>query len=139
MFLHGLLEEVKDELAARELLTDLDLFIALTIRMDGRLRECRKEKRPVISLDWSIQYTFTSKGMNTDMVQASSENAILQDTKTIAVQEFFKSLLLSFSANLDEYNPDVPEWRQDVGRVIKKALLQHPWWIPARDTAVQPC
>lgn len=38
--------------------------------------------------------------------------------------EFFKSLLLSFSPNLDEFNPDIPEWRQDVGRVIKKALLQ---------------
>lgn len=38
--------------------------------------------------------------------------------------EFFKSLLLSFSPNLDEYNPNIPEWRQDVGRVIKKALLQ---------------
>uniref|UniRef100_A0A4W5NT62 PKD domain-containing protein n=1 Tax=Hucho hucho TaxID=62062 RepID=A0A4W5NT62_9TELE len=79
---------------------------------------------PVISLDGSISYTFTSEGMNTVTVQVSSANAILQDTKTIAVQEFFKSLLLSFSPNLDEYNPDVPEWRQDVGRVIKKALLQ---------------
>uniref|UniRef100_A0A8C7HB74 VPS10 domain-containing receptor SorCS3-like n=1 Tax=Oncorhynchus kisutch TaxID=8019 RepID=A0A8C7HB74_ONCKI len=79
---------------------------------------------PVISLDGSISYTFTSEGMNTATVQVSSANAILQDTKTIAVQEFFKSLLLSFSPNLDEYNPDVPEWRQDVGRVIKKALLQ---------------
>uniref|UniRef100_A0A8C7TW62 PKD domain-containing protein n=1 Tax=Oncorhynchus mykiss TaxID=8022 RepID=A0A8C7TW62_ONCMY len=79
---------------------------------------------PVISLDGSISYTFTSEGMNTVTVQVSSANAILQDTKIIAVQEFFKSLLLSFSPNLDEYNPDVPEWRQDVGRVIKKALLQ---------------
>uniref|UniRef100_A0A674DI52 VPS10 domain-containing receptor SorCS3-like n=1 Tax=Salmo trutta TaxID=8032 RepID=A0A674DI52_SALTR len=79
---------------------------------------------PVISLDGSISYTFTSEGMNTVTVQVSSANTILQDTKTIAVQEFFKSLLLSFSPNLDEYNPDVPEWRQDVGRVIKKALLQ---------------
>uniref|UniRef100_A0A4W5PMF7 PKD domain-containing protein n=1 Tax=Hucho hucho TaxID=62062 RepID=A0A4W5PMF7_9TELE len=79
---------------------------------------------PVISLDGSISYTFTSEGMNTVTVQVSSANTILQDTKTISVQEFFKSLLLSFSPNLDEYNPDVPEWRQDVGRVIKKALLQ---------------
>lgn len=41
-----------------------------------------------------------------------------------SVTEFFKSLLLSFSPNLDEANPDIPEWRQDVGRVIKKAVLQ---------------
>ncbi|XP_041694252.2 VPS10 domain-containing receptor SorCS3-like [Coregonus clupeaformis] len=79
---------------------------------------------PVISLDGSISYTFTSEGMNTVTVQVSSANTILQDTKKIAVQEFFKSLLLSFSPNLDVFNPDVPEWRQDVGRVIKKALLQ---------------
>jgi hypothetical protein len=32
MFLHGVSEEVKDELAARELQTHLDLFIALTIQ-----------------------------------------------------------------------------------------------------------
>ncbi|KAL1005910.1 hypothetical protein UPYG_G00065460 [Umbra pygmaea] len=79
---------------------------------------------PIISLDGSISYTFTREGMNTVTVQVSSANTILQDTKTIAVQEFFKSLLLSFSPNLDEYNPDIPEWRLDVGRVIKKALLQ---------------
>ncbi|KAL7845706.1 hypothetical protein AOLI_G00238980 [Acnodon oligacanthus] len=79
---------------------------------------------PVITLEGSISYVFTAEGMNTVTVQVSSANSILQDTKTIAVQEFFKSLLLSFSPNLDEANPDIPEWRQDVGRVIKKALLQ---------------
>lgn len=25
---------------------------------------------------------------------------------------------------MDEFNPDIPEWRHDVSRVIKKALLQ---------------
>ncbi|MFT7807145.1 VPS10 domain-containing receptor SorCS3-like [Arapaima gigas] len=79
---------------------------------------------PIITLEASISYTFSVEGMNTVTVQVSSENTILQDTKTIAVQEFFKSLLLSFSPNLDEYNPNIPEWRQDVGTVIKKALLQ---------------
>ncbi|XP_048104453.1 VPS10 domain-containing receptor SorCS3 isoform X1 [Alosa alosa] len=79
---------------------------------------------PIVTLDGSISHTFTSEGMHTVTVQVSSANSILQDTKTIAVQEFFKSLLLSFSPNLDEVNPDIPEWRQDVGRVIKKALLQ---------------
>ncbi|KAG7267824.1 hypothetical protein CRUP_017368, partial [Coryphaenoides rupestris] len=79
---------------------------------------------PVITLDGSISYTFTSEGMHTVTVQVSSSNTILQDTRTVAVQEFFKSLLLSFSPNLDEFNPDIPEWRQDVGRVIKKSVLQ---------------
>uniref|UniRef100_A0A665W0T3 PKD domain-containing protein n=1 Tax=Echeneis naucrates TaxID=173247 RepID=A0A665W0T3_ECHNA len=75
---------------------------------------------PMITLDGSISYTFPSEGMHTITVQVAAANTILQDTKTIAVKEFFKSLLLSFSPNLDEFNPDIPEWRQDVGRVIKK-------------------
>ena len=44
-FLHGLSEVIKDELAARELPVDLNSLIALTIRIDGRLRESRSEKR----------------------------------------------------------------------------------------------
>ncbi|KAM6941368.1 VPS10 domain-containing receptor SorCS3 [Lycodopsis pacificus] len=79
---------------------------------------------PMITLDGSISHTFPSDGMHTITVQVAAANTILQDTKTIAVKDFFKSLLLSFSPNLDEFNPDIPEWRQDVGRVIKKALLQ---------------
>uniref|UniRef100_A0A4W6CS98 Sortilin related VPS10 domain containing receptor 3 n=1 Tax=Lates calcarifer TaxID=8187 RepID=A0A4W6CS98_LATCA len=79
---------------------------------------------PVITLDGSISFTFPNEGMHTITVQVAAANTMLQDTKTIAVKEFFKSLLLSFSPNLDEFNPDIPEWRQDVGRVIKKALLQ---------------
>ncbi|XP_076839029.1 VPS10 domain-containing receptor SorCS3 isoform X1 [Brachyhypopomus gauderio] len=79
---------------------------------------------PVITLEGSIPHVFAAEGMNTVTVQVSSASSILQDTKTIAVQEFFKSLLLSFSPNLDDANPDIPEWRQDVGGVIKKSLLQ---------------
>ena len=44
-FLHRLSEEVKDELAARELPVDLNSLIALTIKIDGRLRECKSERR----------------------------------------------------------------------------------------------
>lgn len=46
-FLHGLLEEMKDELAAQELPIELNSLNTLTIRMDGRLRECRRERRSV--------------------------------------------------------------------------------------------
>ncbi|XP_016395297.1 VPS10 domain-containing receptor SorCS3-like [Sinocyclocheilus rhinocerous] len=79
---------------------------------------------PIITLDSSISHTFSTEGMVTVTVQVSSGDSILQNTRSIAIQEFFKSLLLSFSPNLDEANPDIPEWRQDVGRVIKKAVLQ---------------
>ena len=43
MFLHGLSELIKDGLAAQELPMDLDSLITLTIRIDGRLRECSRE------------------------------------------------------------------------------------------------
>ncbi|KAL4625023.1 VPS10 domain-containing receptor SorCS3-like [Arapaima gigas] len=80
---------------------------------------------PIITLEGSLSHRFPSEGVTTVTVQVSSGNTILQDTRTIAVQaEFFKSLLLSFSSNLDEYNPDIPEWRQDVEGVVKAALLQ---------------
>ncbi|KAG8135651.1 hypothetical protein E2320_008658, partial [Naja naja] len=36
---------------------------------------------------------------------------------------YFQSQLLSFSPNLDYHNPDIPEWREDIGRVIKAALV----------------
>ena len=39
MFLHGVSEAVKDKLAARDLPTDFDSLIALTIHIDGRLQE----------------------------------------------------------------------------------------------------
>uniref|UniRef100_A0A665W1M4 PKD domain-containing protein n=1 Tax=Echeneis naucrates TaxID=173247 RepID=A0A665W1M4_ECHNA len=38
--------------------------------------------------------------------------------------EYFQSHPLAFSSNLDNHNPDVAEWRQDVSRVIKNALIQ---------------
>uniref|UniRef100_A0A3B3BJH2 Sortilin related VPS10 domain containing receptor 3b n=1 Tax=Oryzias melastigma TaxID=30732 RepID=A0A3B3BJH2_ORYME len=38
--------------------------------------------------------------------------------------EFFRSLLLSFSPTLDEHNPDISEWREDIGRVVRTALSQ---------------
>ncbi|XP_017356291.2 VPS10 domain-containing receptor SorCS1-like, partial [Cebus imitator] len=79
---------------------------------------------PLITLEGSISFRFTSEGMNTITVQVSAGNAILQDTKTIAVYEEFRSLRLSFSPNLDDYNPDIPEWRRDIGRVIKKSLVE---------------
>uniref|UniRef100_A0A803THL9 Sortilin related VPS10 domain containing receptor 1 n=1 Tax=Anolis carolinensis TaxID=28377 RepID=A0A803THL9_ANOCA len=79
---------------------------------------------PLITLEGNIAFTFSAEGMNTITVQVSAGNTILQDTKTIAVYEQFRSLRLSFSPNLDEYNPDIPEWRRDVSRVIKIALVE---------------
>ncbi|XP_066549190.1 VPS10 domain-containing receptor SorCS1 isoform X2 [Amia ocellicauda] len=79
---------------------------------------------PVITLEGSVAFTFTREGINTVTVQVSAGSAILQDKKTIAVHEYFRSQLLAFSSNLDDYNPDVAEWRQDVSRVIRNSLVQ---------------
>ncbi|KAL2102383.1 hypothetical protein ACEWY4_001551 [Coilia grayii] len=79
---------------------------------------------PVITLDGSVAFTFSREGINVVTVQVSSGNIILQDRKTIAVHEYFKSHLLAFSSNLDEHNPDVAEWRLDVSRVIRNSMVQ---------------
>uniref|UniRef100_A0A8C5R636 Sortilin related VPS10 domain containing receptor 1 n=1 Tax=Leptobrachium leishanense TaxID=445787 RepID=A0A8C5R636_9ANUR len=79
--------------------------------------------QPLVTLDGSISFTFAAEGMNSITVQVAAGNTILQDTKTIAVYEQFQSLRLSFSPNLDDYNPDIPEWRRDISRVMKRALM----------------
>ncbi|XP_053184758.1 VPS10 domain-containing receptor SorCS1 [Scomber japonicus] len=79
---------------------------------------------PVITLEGSVACTFSREGINTVTLQVSAGNTILQDRKDIAVHEYFRSHLLAFSSNLDDHNPDVPEWRQDVSRVIRNSLIQ---------------
>uniref|UniRef100_A0A672Z6Q5 VPS10 domain-containing receptor SorCS2 n=1 Tax=Sphaeramia orbicularis TaxID=375764 RepID=A0A672Z6Q5_9TELE len=79
---------------------------------------------PLITLEGSVSCTFSQEGVNTVTVQVSAGSSIMQDRKTIAVHEYFRSHLLAFSSNLDEHNPDVPEWRLDVSRVIKNSLIQ---------------
>lgn len=54
-----------------------------------------------------------------------TEVALLPNKRHFApLLEFYRSLLLSFSPALDEHNPDIPEWREDVGRVVRTALSQ---------------
>ncbi|KAE8280724.1 VPS10 domain-containing receptor SorCS3 Precursor [Larimichthys crocea] len=79
---------------------------------------------PIITLEGSISYTFQRRGKNKVTVQVASGSTIMQDSKVITVKEFFRSLLLSFSPALDEHNPDIPEWRDDIGRVVRTALSQ---------------
>ncbi|XP_075071834.1 VPS10 domain-containing receptor SorCS3 isoform X2 [Mixophyes fleayi] len=80
--------------------------------------------KPLITLDSSMSLTFGVEGTNTITVQVSSGGTLIQDTKEVAVHEYFQSQLLSFSPNLDFHNPDIPEWRQDISRLVKKALIQ---------------
>ncbi|XP_078497303.1 VPS10 domain-containing receptor SorCS3-like [Lissotriton helveticus] len=80
--------------------------------------------KPLITLESSVSFTFHTEGMHTITVQVSGGNGLIQDTKDIAIHEYFQSQLLSFSPNLDYHNPDIPEWRQDISKIIKRALLQ---------------
>ncbi|KAI3353410.1 hypothetical protein L3Q82_019276, partial [Scortum barcoo] len=81
-------------------------------------------EQPIITLEGSMACAFSREGISTVTVQVSAGNTILQDRKTIAVHEYFRSHLLAFSSNLDDHNPDVAEWRLDVSRVIKNSLIQ---------------
>lgn len=47
VFLQGLSEELKDKLVVRDDTFSLDELISLAIRLDNRLRECRRERRKV--------------------------------------------------------------------------------------------
>nr|XP_057914257.1 VPS10 domain-containing receptor SorCS3 [Doryrhamphus excisus] len=79
---------------------------------------------PIITLEGSISYTFQKEGTNKVTVQVASGSTVMQDSRVLTVKEFFRSLLLSFSPALDEHNPDIPEWREDIGRVVQTTLSQ---------------
>lgn len=38
--------------------------------------------------------------------------------------DHFQVIPLSFSRNLDRFNPNIPEWRRDVGQVVTKILAK---------------
>ncbi|KAK1793385.1 hypothetical protein P4O66_011767, partial [Electrophorus voltai] len=79
---------------------------------------------PLITLGGSVSHTFLEEGRTLVMVQVSDSSTVLQDSQMVTVKDFFRSLLLSFSPNLEENNPSVAEWRQDVGRVVRATLSQ---------------
>ncbi|XP_072546276.1 VPS10 domain-containing receptor SorCS3 isoform X2 [Salminus brasiliensis] len=79
---------------------------------------------PLITLEGSVSHIFEQEGRHLVVVQVSVGSSVLQDSETITVTDFFRSLLLSFSPNLEEHNPSVAEWRQDVGRVVTATLSQ---------------
>uniref|UniRef100_A0A8D3BVL5 PKD domain-containing protein n=1 Tax=Scophthalmus maximus TaxID=52904 RepID=A0A8D3BVL5_SCOMX len=79
---------------------------------------------PVVTLDGAISLTFPKEGSYTVTVQASVGNTVHQDRMTVAVYDYFRSHVLAFSSNLDELNPGVSEWREDICRVVKSSTVQ---------------
>ncbi|XP_056147392.1 VPS10 domain-containing receptor SorCS1-like [Lampris incognitus] len=79
---------------------------------------------PIVTLEGQMSFMFSKEGRHTVTVQASVSNAVHQDKKTIEVYEFFLSHVLAFSSNLDELNPEMSEWREDISRVVKRSIVQ---------------
>ncbi|XP_040905515.1 VPS10 domain-containing receptor SorCS1-like [Toxotes jaculatrix] len=79
---------------------------------------------PVVTLDGAMSFTFSKEGSHSVTVQASVGNTVLQDQITVAVYDYFRSHVLAFSSNLDELNPGVSEWREDICRVVKSSMVQ---------------
>ncbi|XP_068577030.1 VPS10 domain-containing receptor SorCS1-like [Cebidichthys violaceus] len=79
---------------------------------------------PVVTLDGAMSFTFSKEGSHTVTVQASVGNTVHQDQMTVAVYDYFRSHVLGFSSNLDELNPGVSEWREDISRVVKSNMVQ---------------
>uniref|UniRef100_A0A667Y410 Sortilin related VPS10 domain containing receptor 1 n=1 Tax=Myripristis murdjan TaxID=586833 RepID=A0A667Y410_9TELE len=79
---------------------------------------------PVVTLEGGMSFTFSKEGSHTVTVQASVGNTVHQDKRTLVVYEYFRSHVLAFSSNLDELNPGVAEWREDISRVVKNCMVQ---------------
>ncbi|XP_051936774.1 VPS10 domain-containing receptor SorCS1-like [Hippocampus zosterae] len=79
---------------------------------------------PLLSLVGGTSFTFTREGSHMVTVQASVGNTVQQDHMTVAVYDYFQSHILAFSSNLDDANPDLAEWRTDIGRVVRRSVVQ---------------
>uniref|UniRef100_A0AAR2LUC1 VPS10 domain-containing receptor SorCS2 n=1 Tax=Pygocentrus nattereri TaxID=42514 RepID=A0AAR2LUC1_PYGNA len=79
--------------------------------------------QPKLTLENSLLTRFPEEGEVSVTVQASNGRSTVQDSKTVRVYDRFQVIPLSFSPNLDRFNPNIPEWREDVGRVVTKILV----------------
>ncbi|KAJ8390273.1 hypothetical protein AAFF_G00108420 [Aldrovandia affinis] len=80
--------------------------------------------QPKLSLENSVITKFPNTGEVSVTVQASSGRSMVQDTKTVRVFDHFQVIPLSFSRILDQFNPNIPEWREDIGQVVTKILAK---------------
>uniref|UniRef100_A0AAR2JPT4 VPS10 domain-containing receptor SorCS2 n=1 Tax=Pygocentrus nattereri TaxID=42514 RepID=A0AAR2JPT4_PYGNA len=80
--------------------------------------------QPKLTLENSLLTRFPEEGEVSVTVQASNGRSTVQDSKTVRVYDRFQVIPLSFSPNLDRFNPNIPEWREDVGRVVTKILAK---------------
>nr|XP_033465773.1 VPS10 domain-containing receptor SorCS2 isoform X2 [Epinephelus lanceolatus] len=81
--------------------------------------------QPTLTLQNSLLTRFPETGEVSVTVQASNGRTMVQDTRTVQVYDNFQVIPLSFSANLDSFNPNIPEWRRDIGQVVTKILVKN--------------
>ncbi|KAI5612961.1 VPS10 domain-containing receptor SorCS2 isoform X4, partial [Silurus asotus] len=82
------------------------------------------EVQPRLTLESSILTSFSEVGEISVTVQASNGRSTVQDSKTVRVYDHFHVIPLGFSPNLDRFNPNIPDWREDVGNVVTKMLAK---------------
>nr|XP_028594155.1 VPS10 domain-containing receptor SorCS2 isoform X1 [Podarcis muralis] len=80
--------------------------------------------QPLLSLENFLVTSFAEVGEVRVTVQASCGNSMLQDSKIVRVLDNFQVLPLRFSEHLDLYNPNIPAWREDVGRVVTQQIAK---------------
>ncbi|XP_047186475.1 VPS10 domain-containing receptor SorCS2 isoform X4 [Scophthalmus maximus] len=80
--------------------------------------------RPTLTLQNSLLTRFPETGEVSVTVQASNGRSMVQDTRTVRVYDNFQVIPLSFSRHLDYFNPNIPEWREDIGQVVTKILAK---------------
>uniref|UniRef100_A0A1A8QBC1 VPS10 domain-containing receptor SorCS2 n=1 Tax=Nothobranchius rachovii TaxID=451742 RepID=A0A1A8QBC1_9TELE len=80
--------------------------------------------QPTLTLQNSIVTRFSETGEVPVTVQVSNGRTMVQDMKIVRVYDNFQIIPLTFSRNLDRLNPDIPEWRDDVGQVVTRLLAK---------------
>nr|XP_057924142.1 VPS10 domain-containing receptor SorCS2 isoform X1 [Doryrhamphus excisus] len=80
--------------------------------------------KPTLTLQNSMVTSFPEPGDISVTIQASNGRSMVQDTRTIRVYDNFHIIPLSFSKHLDRFNPNIPQWREDVGQVVTKVLAK---------------
>ncbi|KFO25737.1 VPS10 domain-containing receptor SorCS2 [Fukomys damarensis] len=78
--------------------------------------------QPLLSLDNSVTTRFAAPGDVRVTVQAACGSSVLQDSRVVRVLDQFQVVPLCFSRELDAFNPNTPEWREDVGLVVSRLL-----------------
>ncbi|XP_054438190.1 VPS10 domain-containing receptor SorCS2 [Pteronotus mesoamericanus] len=80
--------------------------------------------QPLMSLNNTVTTQFADPGDVRVTVQAACGASVLQDSKVVRVLGQFQVLPLQFSQGLDAYNPNTPEWREEVGQLVTRLLAK---------------